>query len=74
MSAVRTDRTDCKCGARVILAPGFPPLDYWPDDSGTVAVRHLATGAWAAEPFLPGDRLKPAGHRHAVHTCKDSTP
>lgn len=71
-AAVRTDRTDCECGARVILAAGVPPLDWAPDPAGTVAAKHLATGAWTARPYLPGMVLAPLEKRHAIHQCGGS--
>jgi hypothetical protein len=67
--AVRTDRTDCACGARVILARDVPPLDYAPDPAGTVAARHAASGAWQARWWNPGDVLAVLEKRYRVHEC-----
>jgi hypothetical protein len=67
---VRTDRTDCECGARIILALGVPPLDWDPDPAGTFAARHAASGAWHARPWNPGDVLAPLEKRRRVHRCE----
>lgn len=69
-SPVRTDRTDCGCGARIILASGVPPLDYNPDPAGTFAAKHASSGAWQARPYLPGLVLAPLEKRHRVHRCE----
>ena len=69
-SPVRTDRTDCpRCASRVILARGFPPLDWAPDDAGTAAAVQTALGAWQARWWNPGAVLAPTEKRRRVHEC-----
>jgi hypothetical protein len=72
---VKTDRTDCStCGERVILARGFPPLDWWPSQYGVVAAQHTASGAWVARFLGPGDGPAVPEKRYAVHTCEQAEP
>ena len=74
-SPVRTDRTDCpRCGGRVILARGLPPLDYTPDRYGTVAAAHQASGAWTGRRLPPGENPVAPEHRHRVHECAGEAP
>ena len=68
-SSVRTDYRACECGARVILARDFPPLDWAPDDAGTAAAVQTVSGAWQARWWNPGDVLAPTEKRRRVHEC-----
>ena len=75
--AVRTDRTDCQCGARVIKArvAGWPmTFDWRPAPWGTWAVRHEATGAWRARRLGQQEGPLPPEKRHAVHECAQEAP
>ncbi len=74
MTAVRTDRTDCECGARTIVARGTPPLDWTPDPAGTWTAFHEVTGAWTVRPYQPGMVLAPLEKRHRQHECGGAVP
>ncbi|MCW2898843.1 MAG: hypothetical protein JWO67_1108 [Streptosporangiaceae bacterium] len=70
---IATDFRACKtCGVRLIVPVSGPPLDYYPDPYGTVAARHLATGAWTARRLQQQEQPVPPEKRYAVHQC-DST-
>ena len=72
---VHTDRTDCaECGARIIRARGYAPLNYWPDPQGVVAAQHTASGAWVARFLGPGDGPRVPEKRFSVHTCGEAEP
>jgi len=69
----RTDRTDChRCGARVIIARGIPPLNWAPDPAGTVAAEHLASGAWRAWWLATGENAAAPAKRYRVHFCEET--
>lgn len=73
--SVKTDRTDCaECGARIIRARGFAPLNWWPDPQGVVAAQHTAAGAWVARFLGPGDRPVTPEKRYSVHECEQAAP
>ena len=68
--SVRTDRTDCACGTRVILAKSVPPLNYHPDPAGTVAAEHTVSGAWRARFLATGEQPVIPEKRYAIHRCE----
>jgi hypothetical protein len=68
---VATDYQKCDdCGIRVIIASGdVPPVDYWPDPAGDVAVWHLASGGWRARFVARGEPVIIPEKRHRKHDC-----
>jgi hypothetical protein len=74
-SKPHTDHRTCKwCRARIIFArtaegKKLPPVNYYPDPVGTMAIHHDPTEGWvgrflakAADPVIPEKR-------HAQHWC-----
>lgn len=57
------------CGTRILLLRDLPPLNYFPDPAGTVAVSFANPRAarFLAKDEEPG----PLEHRHSVHECGD---
>jgi len=66
--AIATDYRECdRCHTRILLFHARPPLNYWPDEAGTVAVS--IDNPRRARFLGRGEEPGPLEHRHSVHQC-----